>query len=123
MNNHEVNATGSEAKHIIDLLKAEADGRLVVLLDIPKNKTLYWLWGDEIMPVRYKGIHHGCVEKKGIYHVVCRMATKKPRTFTYRKKDFTYPTGDERWFYADDVGKTVFLTRKAAEKALEGESM
>lgn len=31
MDTYEVEAKGSEAKHIIDLLKAEADGRLVVL--------------------------------------------------------------------------------------------
>ena len=55
------------------------------------------------------------------YHVTCRMTTKKDRTFCHRGRDFTYNAGDERMFYADDLGKTVFLTREAAEQAKERE--
>ena len=108
--------------HLRDLLAAEEDGRLVTMPDIPYNKTMYWIWGDEIMPVRYKGIRGGTVTKDGAYHVSCNMATKKPRSFpyTYRGKKGvnTYPAGDKRMFYADDIGKIVFLTRAEAEKAL-----
>jgi hypothetical protein len=106
----------------IDRLSAALD-RAVVLPDIPYNKTLYWIWGDMIMPVRYRGIRGGCVTEDGKFHVSCDMVTKKPRTFksTYRRKPYehTYPAGDQRGFYADDVGKTVFLARAQAEAAME----
>jgi hypothetical protein len=101
------------------ICQAEREGRIVILPHIKLYKTLYWIWGDEIMPVKYMGIHHGVVDKNKIYHVVCRMHTKNDRTFYHRGKPFTYKAGDERWFYADDIGKTVFLTRKAAKQALK----
>lgn len=51
------------------------------------------------------------------------MRTKKDRTFvhTYRRKpiEHTFKAGDIRYFYSDDIGKTVFLTRKEAEAALK----
>lgn len=113
--------SGLSPEEVQELAKAKEEGRLVVLPNIKLYKTLYWIWGDEIMPVKYKGVHHGCIDE-GKYHVVCRMTTKKPRTFVHRKKEFTYPAGNERWFYADDIGKTVFLTREEAEKALGGDT-
>jgi hypothetical protein len=102
-----------------ELFQAAEDGKIVELPSIKLYKTLYWIWGDEIMPVKYMGIHHGTVDKTGKYHVVCRMHIKKDRTFFHNKRSFTYEAGDERWFYADDIGKTVFLTREAAEAALK----
>jgi hypothetical protein len=107
---------GSRLHQIID---ADRDGRLIVLPSINLYKTLYWIWGDEIMPVKYMGLRYGTVAK-GEYHVVCRMITKKDRTFYHRGKLFTYKAGDELFFFTDDIGKTVFLTRKEAEKALGG---
>lgn len=105
-----------------EICNAERDGRCVVLPSIPYNKTLYWIWGDEIMPVHYRGIHGGCVTKDGVYHVSCDMVTKKPRSFPYIYRGKaginTYPAGNERMFYADDIGKTVFLTLPEAEAAL-----
>lgn len=102
---------------------AEEQGLLIKLPEIKLYKTLYWIWGNEIMPVKYMGIHHGCVDEFKKYHVVCRMHTKKDRTFIHGKKSFTYKTGDERYFYVDDIGKTVFLTREEAEEALKGGSL
>ena len=96
-------------------LRKIAAGKLIELLDIPLNKTLYWLWGDEIMPVRYKGINGGFVGKEKKFHVTYRMTTKKERSFPYtwhRKRGInTIPAGD--------VGRTVFFTREAAENALK----
>lgn len=99
---------------------AEKQGLLIRMPDIKLYKTLYWIWGNEVMPVKYMGIHHGCLDESKKYHVVCRMHTKKDRTFIRGKKSITFKTGDERYFYADDIGKTVFFTREAAAEALKG---
>ena len=104
---------------LTEICDAEREGRCVVLPNIPHNKTLYWLWGDEIMPVRYKGISGGCIGDDKKYHVTCKMSTKKDREFIHGKNTYTYKTGDLRRFYFDDFGKTVFLTREAAEQALK----
>ena len=98
------------------------EGKIFELLDIPLNKTLYWIWGNEIMPVRYKGVNGGFVDKGKKFHVTYRMTTKKERSFLHtwhRKRGIhTIPAGNERFFCEKDVGKTVFLAREAAEKAL-----
>jgi len=102
-------------------LRAIAAGKLIELLDIPLNKTLYWLWGNEIMPVRYKGINGGFVGKDKKFHVTYRMATKKERSFPYtwhRKRGInTIPAGNERFFCEGDMGKSIFVARKDAEAA------
>lgn len=107
-----------------ELFQATDEGKIVELLDIMLNKTLYWLWGDEIMPVRYKGINGGFVDKSKKFHVSYRMTTKKERSFPYtwhRKRGInTIPAGNERFFCEGDIGKTVFLTREAAETTLKG---
>lgn len=99
---------------------AEEQGLLVRLPSIKLYKTLYWIWGGDVMPVKYMGVRGGCVDSDGKYHVNCRMKTLKDRTFVrsvHRKlREYTYKSGDERWFYADDIGKTVFLTREEAER-------
>lgn len=108
-----------------ELLDAlEHDGRCVILPNIPYNKTLYWLWGDEIMPVRYRGIRGGCIGDDKKYHVTCRMVTTKLRSFPYYFRGIyrglnQYPAGDERMFYSDDIGKNIFLTRAEADKKLK----
>lgn len=96
----------------------EEQGLLVKLPEIKLYKTLYWIWDKEVMPVKYMGINHGCVDEFKKYHVVCRMHTKKDKTFNHGMNQFTYKTGDERCFYAEDIGKTVFLTKKEAKKRL-----
>lgn len=104
--------------------QAEAEGRLVVLPNIKKYKTLYWLWGDMIMPVRYWGIIGGTTRARdGKFHVTCEMRTKKSRDFhKERRETHTVPAGKSRYFYADDIGKTVFLTRNEAEASLGKEA-
>ncbi len=116
--------------HIFDALNRlkeyeylEEQGRILIVPEIPKNKTLYWIWGDEIMPVTYKRITSCVVADDGKPHIMCEMATKKDRTFiqTYRRKpiEHTFKKGDKRYFYADEIGKTVFLTQAEAEHELE----
>ena len=105
---------------LADYEDLEEQGLLIKLPSIPKNKTLYWIWGKEIMPVQFKGISHGAFNKKKEFHILCKMATKKDRTFTNGKAESTYKKGDIRYFYADEIGKTIFLTREEAEKAFKG---
>ena len=101
----------------------EEQGNLLIVPDIPRNKTLYWIWGNEIMPVTYKRIVRCKVCDDRKFHIVCEIITKKDRTFTYtyRRKpvETTIPAGSSRYIYADEIGKTVFLTRKEAKIALE----
>lgn len=119
--------SGLTPDEVAELAQAKRDGRCVVLPNIPYNKTLYWIWDDEIMPVLYRGINGGCIDADKKYRVTCNMVTKKLRTFTrYFRGRYDgingYPAGDKRMFYADDIGKTVFLTHQAAEAALKGAS-
>jgi len=109
----------SLAEQLDAYTKAEGKGLLITLPNIKLYKTLYWIWGGEIMPVKYMGIHHGCVDKFKKYHIVCQIKTKKDKTFSHGKKSFTYKTGDERYFYAEQISKTVFLTQAEAEQALQ----
>jgi hypothetical protein len=90
----------------------------VILPDIKKDKILYWVWSDEIMPVTYKGVSHGVVTDDGKFNVICEMRTRKRREFPGRRGPIVCEIGDKRVFYADDIGKTVFFTRKEADAAL-----
>lgn len=98
-------------------------GRLLIVPKIKKNKTLYWVWGNEIMPVLFKRITSCVVDDKGNPHIMCEMETKKDRTFvsSYKRKpvEYSFKAGDKRYFYSEDIGKTVFLTREDAEAALK----
>lgn len=98
--------------------RAKEEGRLHIIPDIKLHKTLYWIWGGEIMPVKYSGINGGCIDDKGKFHITCKMRTKKERKFIYKKKNILVKKGDARCFYADDIGKDVFLSRKEAEAKL-----
>ena len=101
----------------------EENGQILIVPQIKKNKTLYWIWGDEIMPVLFKRITSCVVDNNGNPHVMCEMMTKKDRTFvhTYKRKpiEYTFKAGDKRYFYSEDIGKTIFMTKEAAEKALK----
>lgn len=101
----------------------EENGQILIVPQIKKNKTLYWIWGDEIIPVLFKRITSCVVDNNGNPHVMCEMMTKKDRTFvhTYKRKpiEYTFKAGDKRYFYSEDIGKTIFMTKEAAEKALK----
>lgn len=89
---------------IRELLKAEKDGRLV--LPPCKVGDTVWIKGDKF-PAEIEEIR---ITDDGIY-------------FAYVEYDRGYEE-TEVWdnceFTLSDIGKTVFLTREAAEKALEG---
>lgn len=101
----------------------EQQGRMLIVPEIPKNKTLYWIWGNEIMPVTYKRITSCTVADDGKPYIMCEMITKKDRTFIhrYRRKSVedTIKAGEKRYFYADDIGKTIFFTRSEAKEVLK----
>lgn len=59
----------------------EEKGRLLIVPKIKKNKTLYWVWGNEIMPALFKRITGCAVDDKGNPNIMCEMETKKDRTF------------------------------------------
>lgn len=114
--------------HILEMCKKlaeyenlEKQGKILIVPQIPKNKTLYWMWGNEIMPVIYRGITGCVVDNNGKPHIVCEMVTTKDRIFveTYRRKPVEHiiKKGEKRYFYADDIGKTIFFTRKEAKEA------
>lgn len=75
------------------------------------------------MPVLFKRITSCVVDDNGNPHVMCEMETKKDRTFVYayRRKlvENTFKAGDKRYFYSEDIGKTVFIEKEDAEKALK----
>ena len=90
--------------HISELLKAEKDGRLVV----PPCKVgdTVWIKGDKF-PAEIEEIR---ITDDGVY-------------FAYVEYDKGYEeteVWDNGEFTLSDIGKTVFLTREEAEKALEG---
>lgn len=110
--------TGLTSEQIIEYQRAKEEGRLHIIPNIKLYKTLYWIWGGEIMPVKYFGINGGCIDGKGKFRITCEMRTKKERTFIHKKKDIVIKKGDARYFYADDIEKDVFLSRKEAEAKL-----
>ena len=89
--------------HISELLKAEKDGRLVVLPC--KVGDTVWIKGDKF-PAEIEEIR---ITDDGVY-------------FAYVEYDKGYEE-TEVWdnceFTLSDIGKTVFLTREEAERALE----
>ena len=86
-----IEATGSEAVHLFNLLQAEAEGRLIVL------------------PCKMGGV---------IYRAINSRPIKGDKPWKYIKQSrLTWNNLQET---LRDFGKTVFLTREEAEAALEG---
>ena len=114
--------TNENAKEYKEWKELEEQGRLLIVPEIPKNKTLYWIWSDEIMPVIFKRITSCVVDNNGKPHIMCEMVTKKDRKFIqkYRRKpiEYTCKAGDKRYFYSEEIGKTIFFARKEAESVL-----
>lgn len=97
-----VEATGSAAKHIIELRCAEDDGRLVVL----PCKV-----GDTLFDI-YEAKANGTGEIKALPVAEMHIHVDK------RNKAWFIIGG--YYFDEADFGKTVFLTREEAEAALKG---
>lgn len=98
----------SKAERIRELLKADKDGRLVVL-PCKVGDTL-WVTGRDNVPREMKleapDIRGVCTDEDNLCMSTCN---RKPDGFcAYRLRND-----------GADVGKSVFLTREKAEKALE----
>lgn len=95
--------------------KADKDGRIVVL---PCKDWLDVVFGDQVL---FWGIDKDYVEQP-IREISLDDADRVGWYDGY-KTVFLKGTDEngEAWeFYPEEIGKTVFLTREAAEKALEG---
>lgn len=104
----------SKAERIRELLKADRDGRLVVL---PCKDWLDVVFGDQVL---FWGIDRDYMEQP-IREISVDDADRIGWYDGY-KTVFLKGTDEngEAWeFYPEEIGKTVFLTREEAEKALE----
>lgn len=96
-----------ETEHMRNILTAEAEGRLMVLPCAVGDKV--WIPGHKFASEIETIVIN---REEGLY-------------FEYAEYDRSYELTecwDEGNFTANDIGKTVFLTREEAEAALEGES-
>lgn len=87
-----------DLSRIKELVEADREGRCVVM-PCKIGETIYHIHGKTILPMQAKWVE---TNEKG--WCVCG----------------NYPPMATFAFSFDDFGKTVFLTREAAEKALEG---
>lgn len=92
---------------MVELMRADKDGRLVVLPWIPglvltPKNALYIIDEDE-----------GKIYEDGLYEAEIGMNSEG-------RIAVNFVTLDSCLFYDEDIGKTVFLTREEAEEALEG---
>ena len=105
---------GVPFKRIVALMEADRAGRLVVL---PCKDWLEVVFGDQVL---FWGIDKDYVEQP-IREISLDDADRIGWYDGY-KTVFLKGTDEngEAWeFYPEEIGKTVFLTREAAEKALE----
>lgn len=79
-----------------ELAQADREGRCVVL-PVRTGDNIYFTFLGKII-------------KKQVFSVV-----------TFHNSQRIYCNGTSEFFRPDDIGKTVFLTREAAEEALKGE--
>lgn len=84
---------------MVELMRADKDGRLVVLPHCKLGDTVYWLHDKKITECRVYRIQENT---KGV-----QIAIKS--------------TVSHGVFSVDRFGKSIFLTREGAEKTLEGE--
>ena len=105
---------GVPFKRIVELMDADKDGRLVVL---PCKDWLEVVFGDQVL---FWGIDKDYAEQP-IREISLDDADRVGWYDGY-KTVFLKGTDEngEAWeFYPEEIGKTVFLTREAAEAALE----
>ena len=105
---------GVPFKRIVTLMEADRAGRLVVL---PRKDWLEVVFGDQVL---FWGIDKDYVEQP-IREISLDDADRIGWYDGY-KTVFLKGTDEngEAWeFYPEEIGKTVFLTREEAEKALE----
>ena len=95
----------SKAERIRELLKADKDGRLVVL---PVKPVL-----TPILSSMLYIIEDGDIYEDALYEAIVGMSENGEMNVVYTT------LSDQITFEQADIGKTVFLTREEAEKALE----
>ena len=93
---------GISAEHLLELVKAEQDGRLVVL-PVKIGDKIFRLFGGEITELLVSNV---------IYRAAGGDASKA----------LVECIPFHRVYWHESFGKTVFLTREDAEAALEGEN-
>jgi len=99
------------------------ENRSAIFPEFKKGKTMYWIWGDKIMPVYYLGVQGVYIDPKTRQiDVVCQKKTKQDISFFYtyrgKKMETVVKKGEIRYFYVSCLGETMFLTRKEAEEKL-----
>ena len=110
----EIIASGKTFGWLVELLKADKDGRLVVL---PCKDWLDVVFGDQVL---FWGIDKDYVEQP--IREISLDDSDRVGWYDGYKTVFLKGTDEngEAWeFYPDEIGKSVFLTREDAEKALE----
>ena len=95
----------SKAERIRELLKADKDGRLVVL---PVKPVL-----TPILSSMLYIIEDGDIYEDALYEAIVGMSENGEMNVVYTT------LSDQITFEQADIGKTVFLTHEKAEKALE----
>ena len=101
----EIVASGKTFNHLIELLRAEKEGRVVVL---PVRPVLT----QSIESMLYI-VEDGEIIEDSLYEACIGMASSG-------KTNVVYTTlGDQVIFEQADIGKTVFLAHEEAEKALK----
>lgn len=98
-------ALGATPERLRELAEADKDGRLVVL---PVKPVL-----TPILSSMLYIIEDGDIYEDALYEAVVGMSERG-------EMNVIYGTIDALSFEQNDIGKTVFLTREEAEKALEG---
>lgn len=93
-----------------EIVKAKADGRLLVIPEIKKGKTIYWIWGDVIMPCKF--IRPFVFNGGGKIETTLEVKTKKDWSGGTKLHPHIYKAGDTRYLKVSEIGKTVFLNRE-----------
>ena len=99
----EVVASGKTFAQLVELLEADKEGRVVVLL-CKMGDTVYFVNAKQILEFTVVGY---AVDETGISWVYSEHVDKTGHT-------------NERTFSPDRFGKNTFLTREEAERAMEG---
>ena len=90
---------------MVELMKADVEGRVVVL-PCKVGETVYFVNAKQILEFAVVGY---AVDEAGISWVYSEHVDKTGHTY-------------ERTFSPDRIGKTTFLSREEAEKAMKGET-
>ena len=90
---------------MVELMKADKDGR-VLILPCKVGDTVYFVNAKQILEFTVVGY---AVDETGISWVYSEHVDKTGHTY-------------ERTFGPDRIGKTTFLSREEAEKAMKGET-